>query len=166
MDTQIVFVYGLCDDRLNALQHGDDPHCQVSDAEILTTARVAALYFGGPFRRACLPAGRPRRSVTSRGSCPGSSVRVASCGGGIAVPIACRPCFTPWRSLATCLRAPHRQACLPCWHRQVSSTPSVSTSLTVFRSRSAITFGFGGAGVIRVQPGGGINRAGGAISMV
>ncbi len=51
MDTQIVFVYCLCDDLLKALQHYEDSQCPVSDAEILTTARVAALYFGGHFKR-------------------------------------------------------------------------------------------------------------------
>jgi hypothetical protein len=52
MDTQIVFVYCLCDDLLKALQHWEDPQCRVSDAEILTVALVAALYFGGHFKRA------------------------------------------------------------------------------------------------------------------
>lgn len=52
MDSQIIFVYCLCDDMLKALEHWEDPQCRVSDAEILTTALVAALYFGGHFRRA------------------------------------------------------------------------------------------------------------------
>ena len=52
MDTQIIFVYCLCDDRLKALEHREDPQCRVSDAEMLTTALAAALYFGGHFRRA------------------------------------------------------------------------------------------------------------------
>lgn len=52
MDLQIIFVYCLCDDLLKALQHWEDPQCRVSDAEILTTALVAALYFGGNFQRA------------------------------------------------------------------------------------------------------------------
>jgi hypothetical protein len=52
MDTPIVFVYCLCDDLLKALQHWEDSQCRVSDAEILTTALVAALYFGGNFKRA------------------------------------------------------------------------------------------------------------------
>ena len=56
MDLQIVFVYCLCDDLLNALDHREDhredPQCRVSDAEILTTALVAALSFGGNFKRA------------------------------------------------------------------------------------------------------------------
>jgi hypothetical protein len=52
MDLQIIFVYCLCDDLLTALQHWEDRQCRVSDAEILTTALVAALYFGGNFQRA------------------------------------------------------------------------------------------------------------------
>lgn len=51
MDTQIVFVYCLCDDLLKAFHHRDDPRCRVGDAEILTTALVAAWYFGGNFAR-------------------------------------------------------------------------------------------------------------------
>jgi len=51
MDLQIAFVCCLCDDLLKALDHGEDPQCRVSDAEILTTALVAALYFGGNFKR-------------------------------------------------------------------------------------------------------------------
>jgi hypothetical protein len=47
MDTQIVAVYCLCDDLLKALNHFEDPQCQMSDAEVMTTALVAALYFGG-----------------------------------------------------------------------------------------------------------------------
>lgn len=47
MDTYIVFVYSLCDDLLKGLRHWEDPQCQVGDAEILTTALVAARYFGG-----------------------------------------------------------------------------------------------------------------------
>lgn len=54
MDTQIVFVYCLCDDLLKALQHREDPQCRVSDAEVLTTALVSALYFGGHFKHAHL----------------------------------------------------------------------------------------------------------------
>lgn len=49
MDTQIVAVFCLCDDILHALHHRNDRQCQMSDAEILTTALVAALYFHGNF---------------------------------------------------------------------------------------------------------------------
>jgi hypothetical protein len=47
MDTQIVAVFCLCDDMLKALHHEEDPQSQISDAEVMTTAIVAALYFGG-----------------------------------------------------------------------------------------------------------------------
>ena len=49
MDSQIILVYCLCDDMLKALNHREDPQCQVCDAEIMTIAIVAALYFGGNF---------------------------------------------------------------------------------------------------------------------
>lgn len=51
MDTPIVFVYCLCDDLLKALHHREDPQCRVGDAEVLTTALVAAWYFGGNLSR-------------------------------------------------------------------------------------------------------------------
>lgn len=53
MDTQIIAVYCLCDDLLRALNHHDDPQCQMSGAEVMTTAIVAALYLGGHFAAAC-----------------------------------------------------------------------------------------------------------------
>lgn len=52
MDLTIIFVYCLCDDLLKSLRHWEDPQCLVSDAEILTSALVAALYFGGNFQLA------------------------------------------------------------------------------------------------------------------
>jgi hypothetical protein len=52
MDTPIVFVYCLCADLLKALHHWEDPQCRVGDAEILTTALIAAWYFGGNLTRA------------------------------------------------------------------------------------------------------------------
>lgn len=47
MDTNIVLVYCLCDDLLKWQHHRDDPQCVLSDAEIMTIAIVAAMYFGG-----------------------------------------------------------------------------------------------------------------------
>ena len=47
MDTQIVAVYCICDDLLQALHHHNDPQCRMSDSEVMTTAIVAMLYFGG-----------------------------------------------------------------------------------------------------------------------
>jgi hypothetical protein len=52
MDTQIVVVFCLCDDMLKALRHREDSQCQMTDAEVMTTAIVAMLYFGGNFRLA------------------------------------------------------------------------------------------------------------------
>jgi hypothetical protein len=52
MDTEIVAVFCLCDDILQALQHRNDRQCQMSDAEVITTALVAALYFRGNFETA------------------------------------------------------------------------------------------------------------------
>ena len=47
MDGTIVTCYCLCDDLLQALHHREDPQCQMSDAEVMTVALVAALFFGG-----------------------------------------------------------------------------------------------------------------------
>lgn len=47
MDTNIVLVYCLCDDLLKWQHHRDDPQCVLSDAEIMTIAIVAAMYFSG-----------------------------------------------------------------------------------------------------------------------
>jgi hypothetical protein len=52
MDEQIIAIYCLCDDMLKAWHHYEDPHCQMSDAEVMTTAIVAALFFGGNYERA------------------------------------------------------------------------------------------------------------------
>ena len=52
MDTQIVAVFCLCDDMLKALHHYEDPQCRMTDAEVMTTAILAALRFGGNFELA------------------------------------------------------------------------------------------------------------------
>src|SRR3972149_4802489 len=52
MDNQIVAVFCLCDDMLKALDHPEDPQSQISDAEVMTTAIVAALFFGGNMEKA------------------------------------------------------------------------------------------------------------------
>jgi len=58
MDDSVLAIYCLCDDLLKALLHQEDPQRRMSDAEVMTTAIVAALYFGGNFERA-------RRLLTS-----------------------------------------------------------------------------------------------------
>jgi hypothetical protein len=47
MDTQIIVVFCLCDDMLKKLHHHEDKQCKMSDAEVMTTAIVAVLYFKG-----------------------------------------------------------------------------------------------------------------------
>lgn len=49
MDTQIIVVYCLSEDMLTALHHYEDKQRQMSDAEVMTTAIVAMLYFKGNF---------------------------------------------------------------------------------------------------------------------
>jgi hypothetical protein len=52
VDGQITAIYSLCDDVLKTLHHSEDPQCRMSDAEVMTTAIVAAVYFGGNLERA------------------------------------------------------------------------------------------------------------------
>lgn len=47
MDTEIIAIYCVCDDLLKAMQHVEDRQCQMNDAEVMTTAIVAAYCFGG-----------------------------------------------------------------------------------------------------------------------
>ena len=52
MDTAITAIYCLTDDFLKALGHREDPQTTMSDAEVITTALVAARFFGGNFELA------------------------------------------------------------------------------------------------------------------
>jgi hypothetical protein len=63
MDTQIVAVFCLVDDILKAMNHREDEQCKMSDAEILTTAIIAALFYGGNYAQA-------RRMLVSQGYVP------------------------------------------------------------------------------------------------
>jgi Transposase DDE domain len=47
MDDKIIATYCLCDDLLKAMHHQEDRQCQMHDAEIMTTALVASLFFRG-----------------------------------------------------------------------------------------------------------------------
>jgi Transposase DDE domain len=47
MDDKIIAIFCLCDDLLKALHHHEDCQCQMNDAEIMTTAFIAALFFRG-----------------------------------------------------------------------------------------------------------------------
>ena len=54
MDRQIVVVYCFCDDVLKGLHHYEDPQRQMSDAEVMTTAIVAAQYFAGNLEKSSI----------------------------------------------------------------------------------------------------------------
>ena len=47
MDDKIIAPFCLCDDLLKAMHHPEDRQCQMNDAEIMTTACVASLFFRG-----------------------------------------------------------------------------------------------------------------------
>lgn len=51
MDTTIVAVYVICADILISLRHRDDCRAKMTDAEVMTTALVAMLYFSGNFEK-------------------------------------------------------------------------------------------------------------------
>ena len=47
MDDKIIATFCLCDDVLKTMHHQENRQCQMNDAEILTTAFTAALFFRG-----------------------------------------------------------------------------------------------------------------------
>ena len=47
MDDKIIATFCLCDDLLKTIHHQEDGQCQMNDAEIMTTALIASLYFRG-----------------------------------------------------------------------------------------------------------------------
>lgn len=59
-DEQITAIYCLCDDVLKAMHHREDPQHQMTDAEVMTTAIVAALHCHGNFERARALLATPR----------------------------------------------------------------------------------------------------------
>jgi hypothetical protein len=54
MDEKIIATYCLCDDLLKAMRHQEDSQCQMNDAEVMTTAFIAALFFRGKHESARL----------------------------------------------------------------------------------------------------------------
>jgi hypothetical protein len=52
MDERIIAIYCLCADLLKGLHHFEDPQAQMSDAEVMTTALTAAVFFRGNFESA------------------------------------------------------------------------------------------------------------------
>ena len=57
MDDKIIATFCLCDDLLKAIHHPEDRQCQMNDADIMTTACIASLFFRGNHAsaRAMLP---------------------------------------------------------------------------------------------------------------
>jgi hypothetical protein len=47
MDDKIIAIFCLCDDLLKAMHHEENRQGQMNDAEIMTTAFIAALFFRG-----------------------------------------------------------------------------------------------------------------------
>ena len=47
MDDKIIATFCLCDDLLKAMHHHEDCQCQMNDAEVMTTALIASLFFRG-----------------------------------------------------------------------------------------------------------------------
>lgn len=52
METEIIIIYVLCAEYLQAIGHHEDRQVKMSDAEVMTTALVAMLYFGGNYAKA------------------------------------------------------------------------------------------------------------------
>ncbi|GAA6619282.1 IS982 family transposase [Scytonema sp. NUACC26] len=53
MLNEIIAIYAITDDLLMAIGHKNDPRCEMSDAEIITTALIAAIFFHGNHSKAC-----------------------------------------------------------------------------------------------------------------
>jgi len=51
MVEEIITIFCICDDYLNAVGHRDNCQARTSSAEVLTTAIVSAKYFGGNYSR-------------------------------------------------------------------------------------------------------------------
>jgi hypothetical protein len=60
MDEQIVAIYVIVSELLQAIRHYEDKQCQMNDAEVMTTAIVAVLFFGGNYEAARRLLAEPR----------------------------------------------------------------------------------------------------------
>ena len=52
MEDQLIIIYCICADLLEAMRHPEEADAQMNDAEVLTTALTAALYFRGNYETA------------------------------------------------------------------------------------------------------------------
>jgi hypothetical protein len=64
METEIITLYVICDEFLKASNHHEDNQVEMSDAEVMTTALVAMLKYGGNYAQA-------RRQLAERRYIPG-----------------------------------------------------------------------------------------------
>ena len=53
MITEITALYAITDDMLKAMGHKEDCRTQMSDAEVITAALIAASFFGGNHKQTC-----------------------------------------------------------------------------------------------------------------
>ena len=53
MELAIISVYTIVDNLLISLDHHTHPQAKMSDVEVMTTAIIAALFFGGNHKKAC-----------------------------------------------------------------------------------------------------------------
>lgn len=53
MINKVVIVYAIVDDLLKAIGHQEDNRSKMSDSEVITTAIVAAMFFGSNHQNAC-----------------------------------------------------------------------------------------------------------------
>ncbi len=53
MTDKVIAIFCIIDDLLMGLNHYEDPQTKMSDAEVMTTAIVASLFFGGNHSTAC-----------------------------------------------------------------------------------------------------------------
>ncbi len=52
METDLITIYVICEEFLRAMNHHEDPQSDMSDAEVMTTALVAMLKYGGNYAEA------------------------------------------------------------------------------------------------------------------
>ena len=52
MEMDVITIYVICTEFLQAMGHREDPQVEMSDAEVMTTAIVAMLYYGGNYAKA------------------------------------------------------------------------------------------------------------------
>lgn len=64
METEIITIYVICDEFLRAINHHEDNQVEMSDAEVMTTALMAVLKYGGNYAEA-------RRQLADRRYIPG-----------------------------------------------------------------------------------------------